>query len=163
MCVCMCAHMCVCVCVTFTFYCQKAVVFSKRDVWLFGIQHFKLCRLCSFPVDMTWLNSHGYDPLSNVYILSLVLNLMHFVLCYVCLCKFIGDITAQGFEKKKAKLLAPYLSSGGCCDVCVRSVSLSVCSCSDNSMQANTHSVCIVIVYMCMSWVFDTSIVKDAY
>ena len=28
----------------------------------------------------------------------------------VCVC--VGDITTQGFEKKKAKLLAPYLSSG---------------------------------------------------
>lgn len=32
---------------------------------------------------------------------------------YVCMC--LGDITAQGFEKKKAKLLAPYLSSGQFC------------------------------------------------
>ena len=30
----------------------------------------------------------------------------------VCLCVCAGDITPQGFEKKKAKLLAPYLSSG---------------------------------------------------
>lgn len=32
------------------------------------------------------------------------------IACLVCICT--GDITAQGFEKKKTKLLAPYLTAG---------------------------------------------------
>ena len=37
-------------------------------------------------------------------------NLITLTIYVGCVC--IGDITAQGFEKKKAKLLSPYLSSG---------------------------------------------------
>ena len=48
---------------------------------------------------------------------------------YVCMC--LGDITAQGFEKKKAKLLAPYLSSGQFCYWYIHNIivcdSLSIC------------------------------------
>ena len=33
-------------------------------------------------------------------------------LSFVCILVCAGDITTQGFEKKKAKLLAPYLSPG---------------------------------------------------